>query len=52
VTRLARITDDLLVLARGDEDKLVIEPELTDIHVLLARSAAVGSSPASAAPSL
>jgi signal transduction histidine kinase len=49
VTRLARITDDLLVLARGDEDKLVIEPELTDIHVLLARSAERASSRAAAA---
>ena len=35
MTRLARITDDLLVLARGDEDKLVTQPETTDIRVLL-----------------
>jgi two-component system, OmpR family, sensor kinase len=47
--RLARITDDLLVLARGDEDKLVVEPELTDIHVLLARSAERASSRAAVA---
>ena len=39
VTRLARITDDLLVLARSDEDKLAIQLEPTDIGVLLARSA-------------
>lgn len=49
VTRLARITDDLLVLARGDEDKLVTQPELTDIRVLLARSAERASSRAAAA---
>ena len=39
VTRLARITDDLLLLARGDENKLVIQPEQADIGALLARSA-------------
>ena len=39
VTRLARITDDLLLLARGDEDKLTVHPEPTDIGALLARSA-------------
>ena len=39
VTRLARITDDLLLLARGDEGKLVIHPEPTDIGTLLAQSA-------------
>jgi signal transduction histidine kinase len=38
VTRLARITDDLLLLARGDEDKLAVRPEPTDIGTLLARS--------------
>jgi two-component system OmpR family sensor kinase len=37
--RLARITDDLLLLARGDEDKLVVQPEPTDVGELLARSA-------------
>jgi signal transduction histidine kinase len=39
VTRLARITDDLLLLARGDEGKLAVHPEPTDIGALLARSA-------------
>ena len=37
--RLARITDDLLVLARGDEDNLDLHPEPTDVRELLARSA-------------
>src|SRR5690242_14686147 len=37
--RLTRITDDLLLLARGDEDKLSLRPERTDIAALLARSA-------------
>ena len=39
VTRLARITDDLLLLARGDEGKLVIHREPADIGTLLAQSA-------------
>lgn len=39
VTRLARITDDLLLLARGDEGKLVVHPEPADIGALLAQSA-------------
>jgi two-component system, OmpR family, sensor kinase len=43
VARLARISDDLLVLARGDEDKLVLHPEPTDIGGLLARSAGQAS---------
>jgi signal transduction histidine kinase len=37
--RLTRITDDLLLLAKGDEDKLSLRPERTDITALLARSA-------------
>jgi signal transduction histidine kinase len=37
--RLTRITDDLLLLARGDEDKLSLRPERTDVTALLARSA-------------
>ncbi len=37
--RLTRITDDLLLLARGDEDKLSLRPERTDITALLAASA-------------
>jgi signal transduction histidine kinase len=37
--RLTRITDDLLLLARGDEDKLSVHPERTDITALLAASA-------------
>jgi two-component system, OmpR family, sensor kinase len=37
--RLTRITDDLLLLAKGDEDKLSLQPERTDIASLLAASA-------------
>jgi two-component system OmpR family sensor kinase len=37
--RLTRITDDLLLLAKGDEDKLSLQLERTDITALLARSA-------------
>jgi two-component system, OmpR family, sensor kinase len=37
--RLTRITDDLLLLAKGDEDKLSLRPERTDIAALLAASA-------------
>jgi two-component system, OmpR family, sensor kinase len=37
-SRLTRITDDLLLLARGDEDKLSLQLERTDITSLLARS--------------
>jgi signal transduction histidine kinase len=37
--RLTRITDDLLLLAKGDEDKLSLRLERTDIAALLARSA-------------
>lgn len=39
VTRLARITDDLLLLARGDESKLAVRPEPADIAAVLAQSA-------------
>ena len=38
VARLARITDDLLVLARGDENQLILHREPTDAGALLARS--------------
>jgi two-component system OmpR family sensor kinase len=37
--RLTRITDDLLLLARGDEDRLSLQLERTDIGSLLVRSA-------------
>ena len=37
--RLARITDDLLLLARSDEDRLTIRLETSDIGPLLTRSA-------------
>jgi signal transduction histidine kinase len=37
--RLARLTDDLLLLARGDEDQLGLRLERTDIRALLSRSA-------------
>ena len=39
VTRLARITDELLLLARGDEDKIPAPLAQTDIGELLTRSA-------------
>jgi two-component system, OmpR family, sensor kinase len=38
-SRLTRITDDLLLLARGDENKLSLQLERTDVTSLLARSA-------------
>jgi signal transduction histidine kinase len=47
--RLTRITDDLLLLARGDEDKLSLRPERTDVAALLARSAERASARAQAA---
>ena len=37
--RLARLTDDLLLLARSDEDRLSLRPETADVGVLLTRSA-------------
>ena len=37
--RLARITEDLLLLARSDEDRLTVRPEPSDIGSLLTRSA-------------
>jgi two-component system OmpR family sensor kinase len=37
--RLTRITDDLLLLAKGDEDKLSLLTERTDIRSLVAASA-------------
>lgn len=37
--RLTRITDDLLLLAKGDEDKLSLQVERTDVTSLLAASA-------------
>jgi two-component system, OmpR family, sensor kinase len=47
--RLTRITDDLLLLARGDEDKLSLQVERTDIAALLAASAERARSRAAAA---
>jgi two-component system, OmpR family, sensor kinase len=38
-SRLTRITDDLLLLARGDEDRLSLQLERTGIAALLAASA-------------
>lgn len=49
VTRLARITDDLLLLARGDEGKLAVHPVPADIGALLARSAGRAATRAAAA---
>ncbi len=42
--RLSRITDGLLLLARGDEDKLGLQLEQNDIAALLAGSAAAARS--------
>lgn len=39
--RLSRITDDLLVLARGDTGRLSLRPAETDLRELLDRSAAL-----------
>jgi hypothetical protein len=47
--RLTRITDDLLLLAKGDEDKLTLRLERTDIAALLAASAARARARAAAA---
>jgi signal transduction histidine kinase len=47
--RLTRITDDLLLLARGDEDKLSLQLARTDLAALLARSAERASARAQAA---
>jgi len=47
--RLARITDDLLLLARSDEDQLTVRPESTDMGQLLGRSAAQAAGRAAAA---
>lgn len=49
VSRLARITDDLLLLARGDEGKLAIHPEPADIAAVLAQSAERAGARAAAA---
>jgi signal transduction histidine kinase len=48
-SRLTRITDDLLLLARGDEDKLSLQLAPTDLAALLARSAERASARAQAA---
>jgi signal transduction histidine kinase len=47
--RLSRLTDDLLLLARSDEDRLSLRPEATDIGKLLARSAGTAASRLAAA---
>jgi signal transduction histidine kinase len=47
--RLTRLTDDLLLLARGDEDKLSLHLEPTDVSALLAASAQRARSRAEAA---
>ena len=41
--RLSRLTDDLLLLARSDEDRLSLRLEATDIGKLLARSAGLAA---------
>lgn len=47
--RLTRITDDLLLLARGDEATLRVSPARTDVALLLARSAERAGARAAAA---
>jgi signal transduction histidine kinase len=47
--RLSRLTDDLLLLARSDEDRLSLRLERTDIGSLLARSAGLAGSRLAAA---
>ena len=47
--RLARLTDDLLLLVRSDEDRLSLRLERTDIGSLLRRSAELASSRLAAA---
>jgi hypothetical protein len=47
--RLSRLTDDLLLLARSDEDRLSLRPATTDIGELLARSAGTACSRLAAA---
>jgi signal transduction histidine kinase len=47
--RLTRITDDLLLLAKGDEDKLCLQLERTDIALLLGTSVKRAQSRAEAA---
>ena len=47
--RLARLTDDLLLLARSDEDRLSLRLERTDIGGVLARSAGLAGSRLAAA---
>jgi signal transduction histidine kinase len=47
--RLTRITDDLLLLARGDEATLRISPARTDVALLLAQSAERAGARAAAA---
>jgi len=42
--RLTRLTDDLLLLARSDEDRLSLRRERTDIRRLLAASAGLAAS--------
>jgi signal transduction histidine kinase len=47
--RLARLTGDLLLLARSDEDRLSLRPERADIGALLTRSAELAGSRLAAA---
>jgi signal transduction histidine kinase len=47
--RLARLTNDLLLLARSDEDQLSLRPERIDIRSLLGRSAELAGSRLTAA---
>jgi hypothetical protein len=49
VARLTRITNDLLVLARSDEDRLIVRPEPTAIAGLLDRSVELAAGRAKAA---
>jgi hypothetical protein len=47
--RLTRITDDLLLLASSDEERLTLRPERTEVRTLLTRAATAAGARAAAA---
>ena len=47
--RLTRITDDLLLLASSDEERLAVDPEPVDVQALLGRAAELAGTRAAAA---
>lgn len=48
-SRLSRLTNDMLLLARSDEGMLILEPETVSIRALLQRSASRARAPADTA---